>query len=101
MSLLDKTVSLSSFSINRVNDPDVANFRRKVKVTVHSEWEAGTLAQPHPITITMRNGQQLRRDAHIFHGHPPNFMTSDKVWKRSVRFQWFLFFLPFIGVFYF
>ena len=82
VSLLDKTVSLSSFSINRVNDPDVANFRRKVKVTVHSEWEAGTLAQPHPITITMRNGQQLRRDAHIFHGHPPNFMTSEELIEK-------------------
>ena len=85
--ILDETVSLSSFRNHRITDPDMVTMRQKVKVTLHPEWEAGNLAQPHPVTITLNNGQQVRSESTGFTGHPPNIKPRDKFAEKFTHFS--------------
>ena len=82
VAVLDSKVVLGSFSAGRVDNPEVRAFRNKVKVTIHPNWEAGNLAQPHPVTIRLRNGEQVRGDATGFRGHPPNLQERDEFVDR-------------------
>ena len=85
--IVDETVSLSSFRDNRLTDPALVAMRQKIKVTLHPEWEAGNLAQPHPVTITLNNGKQVRADSAGFTGHPPNFKTRDNFIEKFTQYS--------------
>ncbi len=78
VAVLDDRVGLGSFRESRLGDADVRALRRKVEVTLHPEWHAGNLAQPHPVTIKLHNGEQVRGEATGFRGHPPNLRERDE-----------------------
>ena len=85
--ILDETVSLASFRDDRLTDPATVAMRQKVKVTLHPEWEAGNLAQAHPVTITLNNGQQVRADPSGFTGHPPNIKPRDGFIEKFTHYS--------------
>lgn len=85
VAVVDEKLSLPSFGLSRFSDRKVSSMRERVKVRVHPEWEAGNLAQPHPITITLGNGRQLHAEARSFHGHPPDLQTQPEFVERFER----------------
>ena len=77
VAVLDDDVALGSFRASRLDDPEVSALRRKVNVTLNPAWTAGNLAQPHPVTIRLRSGEQIHADATGFRGHPPDLQDRD------------------------
>lgn len=86
VAVLDDPVALGSFGANRLEDAEVRALRQKVKVTLHADWKAGNLAQPHPVTIRLRNREPVRGEATGFRGHPPNLQERDEFIERFRRF---------------
>ncbi|UCG54284.1 MAG: MmgE/PrpD family protein, partial [Dehalococcoidia bacterium] len=58
---LDRQVFLSSYTDEKARDPKFREARRKVKVTVHPEWEGGYFTFNSPVTISLKDGTEYKR----------------------------------------
>ncbi len=85
--ILDEKVALPSFRNERLKNQDMIGIKRKIKVTLHPEWEAGNLSQPHPITITLNNGRKVKADSTGFTGHPPNLQTREDTIEKFKHYS--------------
>ena len=77
--MVEKKISESTFTETKVADPEIARHRKKVKVTVHNEWEAGFMAGVNPVTFKLKDGKELKKICDKLKGHPPYLLTSDEV----------------------
>ena len=86
---LDKKVFLSSFTDEKVHDPKFIEGRKKVKVTVHPEWEGGFFTFGSPVTVRLKDGREYTKLCFSARGEPPNRLGTDEVMKKyldSVEF---------------
>ena len=60
---LDKKPWLESYTTKRVNQPEVINFRDKIRMVVHPEWAKpdSLLGAEMPILVKMKNGTEYRK----------------------------------------
>ncbi|MFQ5861482.1 MAG: MmgE/PrpD family protein, partial [Dehalococcoidia bacterium] len=75
-------IFMDTFTDERVHDPRFVEVRRLVKVTTHPEWKRGLLIEPHPITIRLRDGREVRKEVMYASGTPPNYMPWEGVVKK-------------------
>jgi 2-methylcitrate dehydratase PrpD len=59
--IVDKEVTVQSFSNEKVLSPKLKEARKKVKLTVHPEWPSGRNALVIPVTVKLRGGKELTR----------------------------------------
>ena len=57
--IVDKEVTVQSFTNEKVLSPKLKEARRKVKLTVHPEWPSGRSALVIPVTLKLRGGKEL------------------------------------------
>ena len=57
--ILDKKVTFESFSDDNALSPRLKEARKKIMVTVHPEWPSGRSNLSIPVTIKLKNGQEL------------------------------------------
>jgi 2-methylcitrate dehydratase PrpD len=70
---LEKRVFLSSFTDQAAHDPRYKEFRKKVHMKMHPEWEGGYFPQPTIITVRLKDGRVFKRDCVFARGdagHP-------------------------------
>ncbi|MFC1903541.1 MmgE/PrpD family protein [Chloroflexota bacterium] len=79
---LDKKVFLSSFTDEKVRDPVFREARKKVKVTVHPEWQGGFFTFASPVTIKMKDGTEYKQSCISAKGEPPNRLGINEAMKK-------------------
>lgn len=57
----------------------IADVASRVRTFVRKDWVAGSFAQPHTITVRLRDGQSFSRTVHLPHGHPPDRLNRVEV----------------------
>ena len=77
-----KDVFLPSYTDEKAQDPKFREARKKVKVTVHPEWERGYFAFESPVTIKMKDGTEYKKSALIARGDPSMKLGKDRVMKK-------------------
>jgi 2-methylcitrate dehydratase len=82
VALLDDEPSVAGFETARVHAPEVRELRERVTVSVRDDWEDGTLAQPHPVEVHLRDGRHLRLSAEKPSGHPPAYLDRSALIRK-------------------
>ena len=78
VALLDRTVGLAQFTDERVQRADVQSLMPKVRMFVHPEQttRASLPTRFSEVTITLRDGRQLKRQVRHAKGQPGNPLTD-------------------------
>ena len=79
---LDRQVFLSSYTDEKARDPRFREARRKVKVTVHPEWEGGYFTFNSPVTIRLKDGTEYKKLCVYARGDPSNRLSLEEVMKK-------------------
>jgi 2-methylcitrate dehydratase PrpD len=86
---LEPRVFLSTFTDEAARDARFKDFRSKVKMIVHPEWEHGYFPQPSVVTVTLNNGKVIRKDCVFARGdvgHPLGMSDIRDKYFGSVDF---------------
>ena len=79
---LDKKLFLPSYTDEKARDPRFREARKKVKVTVHPEWEGGYFTFNSPMTIRLKDGTEYKKLCVDARGDPSRRLGSDEVKKK-------------------
>jgi 2-methylcitrate dehydratase PrpD len=79
---LDKQVFLSSYTDEKAQNPEFREARKKVKVTVHPEWEGGYFTFNSPVTVRMKDGTEYKKVCVNARGDPSKRLSTDEVMKK-------------------
>jgi len=78
----DQDVFLDSYTDKKARDPKFREARKKVRVTVHPEWEGGYFSFKSPLTIRLKDGREFKKLCIDARGDPSKRLTSDQVTKK-------------------
>lgn len=79
---LERPVFLTSFTDEAANDPRFKEFRKKVRMVVHPEWERGYFPQPAIITVRLKDGRVLTKECVFARGDAGHPVTPEDVAKK-------------------
>lgn len=82
--VMSRKVDLDELSQEKVSDPKRKEFMKKIKLTIHPEWDAEAsknpeLAGTNPLTIKLKNGKELFRDCVYYKGGPEEPLTAEEM----------------------
>ncbi len=80
--MAEKKISEITFTDAKITDPEIARHRKKVRVTVHNEWESGFMAGVNPVTFKLKDGREFKKVCDKLKGHPPYLLTVDEVMMK-------------------
>ncbi|TXI10272.1 MAG: hypothetical protein E6Q76_04380 [Rhizobium sp.] len=86
---LERPVFLASFTDEAAHDPRYMEIRRKVKMTVHPEWERGYFPQPAIITVRLKDGRTITRECVFARGdagHPASRADISGKYQGAIDF---------------
>jgi 2-methylcitrate dehydratase PrpD len=77
--LLERDVGLSSFSVEKINDPQFKEARSKVRISIHPEWGHEVLAGIGRVTVVLKNGRMFSKSMEQSVGGPKLPLTKEQV----------------------
>lgn len=90
--ILDKEVTVQSFTNEKVLSPKLKEARRKVKLTVHPEWPSGRSALVIPVTVKLKDGKEFTDKVEKLKGTVDHPMSRE---EQTERYRGFA--LPFLS----
>ena len=80
-----ETMSVETFTEEKVRDPRLVAQRSKVVMTIHDDWGNAQLGESNTISMTTRDGRVLERLCTTARGDPANPLGRDELLARFVR----------------
>ena len=80
-----ETMSVETFTEEKVRDPRLVAQRSKVVMTTHDDWGNAQLGESNTISMTTRDGRVLERLCTTARGDPANPLGRDELLTRFVR----------------
>lgn len=77
--LLKGDVSYQDLTPERINDPKYKELRSKVRVHIHDDWPAEFNSGTTNVTLTLKDGEELRREREQVIGGPEEPLTTDEI----------------------
>ena len=79
--LLDRQAFLPAYTDEKARDPKFREARKKIKVTVHPEWERGYSIPNEPLTIRLKDGTEYKKLCAYARGDPGHRLSHDEIMK--------------------
>ncbi|MEX1147834.1 MAG: hypothetical protein WEB93_05580, partial [Sphingomonadales bacterium] len=81
-----ESMSVDTFTEEKVRDPRLVSQRGKVRTTVHPEWGDAQMGELNTVTIRTRDGRIFERECRVARGDPSNPLTRDELVQRYLGF---------------
>lgn len=79
VALMDDRITMGGYTDEAANDPAYAEFRNRVKLVVHDDWEWGATVGTNPVTIHLKDGSSVSIQCARARGWPPELLSWDEV----------------------
>lgn len=80
-----ETLSVDTFTDEKVRDERLTRHRDKVVMTVHDDWGTAQLGEKNTLAITLRDGRTLERECRSARGDPSNPLSREELVARFLR----------------
>ena len=79
--LLDGDVDNHHFDLETINSPRFVSARKNVKVVIHEEWPRAFLSGLCRLTVTLKNGKQIKGETETAGGAPDSPLSEEQVFR--------------------
>lgn len=80
-----ESLSVDTFTDEKVMDPNLIRHRDKVVMTVHDDWGTAQLGEKNLLAITLRDGRVLERECRVARGDPSQPLSREELVERFLR----------------
>jgi 2-methylcitrate dehydratase len=80
-----ETLSVDTFTDEKVRDPRLLAHHDKVVMTVHDDWGSAQLGEKNTLTVTTRDGRTLERECRTARGDPSHPLSREELIDRFLK----------------
>ena len=80
-----ESMSVDTFTDDKVHDPRLIAHHDKVVMTVHEDWGKAQLGEKNTLSVITRDGRTIERECRTARGDPSNPLSRDELVQRFLR----------------